>query len=229
MDILKNDWKDVLGEEFYKEYYQRLREFLKIEYANEAVHPPMHDIFNALHYTSYSNTKVVLLGQDPYHGKGQAHGFSFSVNPQVTVPPSLKNIYKELSVDVGFHAPPHGYLLPWAKQGVLLLNTVLTVREGQAHSHKKKGWETFTNAVIESLNKREEPMVFMFWGKPAQQKVKMIDTDKHLVLKAPHPSPLSAYRGFFGSHHFSRANEFLSEKGLGPIDWQLPHDPYESK
>ncbi|MCD5322915.1 MULTISPECIES: uracil-DNA glycosylase [Pontibacillus] len=228
MEILKNDWKDVLDSQFRQEYYQHLREFLKSEYANKMIHPPMHDIFNALHYTSYKDTKVVLLGQDPYHGVDQAHGFSFSVNPGVAIPPSLRNIYKELKEDVEITPPNHGHLLHWAEQGVLLLNTVLTVREGQAHSHKGKGWEKFTNAVIEAINQRESPVVFLLWGKPAQQKMNMIDTTKHLCLTAPHPSPLSAYRGFFGSHHFSRTNEFLVRQGLDPIDWQLPHDPYSS-
>ncbi|KGX91954.1 uracil-DNA glycosylase [Pontibacillus halophilus JSM 076056 = DSM 19796] len=223
---LAQDWKRILSHQFEQPYYIELREFLKKEYEQETVYPNMHDIYNALYYTSFEQTKVVILGQDPYHGPDQAHGFSFSVKPGVKLPPSLRNMYKELQSDIGVESPNHGYLLSWAKQGVLLLNTVLTVRKGQAHSHKRQGWEMFTDEVIASLNDREEPTVFLLWGKPAQSKRNLIDETKHYVLTAPHPSPLSAHRGFFGSRHFSKTNEILEATGQSPIEWQLPMDPY---
>lgn len=221
--ILKNDWAELLEEEFTKPYYLQLRQFLKQEYATHTIHPDMHDIFNALHYTSYSETKVVILGQDPYHGPGQAHGLSFSVKPGVPAPPSLQNMFKELQSDLGCRIPDNGYLVPWAEQGVLLLNTVLTVREGQAHSHKGKGWEIFTDRVISLLNGREKPVVFILWGSPAQQKMQLITAPHHRIIRSVHPSPLSAHRGFFGSRPFSRANEMLAETGSEPIDWQIPN------
>ncbi|USG65501.1 uracil-DNA glycosylase [Brevibacillus ruminantium] len=222
MSILRNDWATLLEEEFQQPYYIQLREFLKTEYQNGTIYPDMYDIFNALHLTSYREAKVVILGQDPYHGPGQAHGLSFSVKPGVTTPPSLQNIYKELQSDLGCAIPQHGYLVEWAKQGVLLLNTVLTVRGGNPNSHKGKGWEQFTDRVIRVLNDRETPLVFILWGRHAQEKAAFIDRGKHFVIQSPHPSPFSANRGFFGSRPFSRANQFLREQGLGEIDWQLP-------
>ena len=198
-----------------------LREFLKKEYATQTIYPSMYDIFNALKATAYEDVKVVILGQDPYHGPGQAHGMCFSVQKGVTPPPSLVNIFKELHDDVGCSEPQHGCLESWADQGVLLLNTVLTVRAGQANSHKGMGWEIFTDNVIRKLNEREKPMVFLLWGANAQTKTSYITNPAHLILKAPHPSPLSAYRGFFGCHHFSKANEFLAANGMEPIDWQI--------
>jgi uracil-DNA glycosylase len=222
MAILRNDWAELLADEFEKPYYRQLRQFLKAEYQSRTVYPDMYDIFNALHLTPYRETKVVILGQDPYHGPGQAHGLSFSVKPGVTPPPSLQNIFKELQSDLGCAIPDHGYLVSWAKQGVLLLNTVLTVRAGSPNSHKGMGWEQFTDRVIAVLNERETPMVFILWGRHAQEKASFIDTRKHCVIQSPHPSPFSANRGFFGSRPFSRANRFLREQGLGEIDWQLP-------
>ncbi|MBT2687353.1 uracil-DNA glycosylase [Bacillus sp. ISL-47] len=221
-DILNNDWQKVLGEEFQKPYYLQLRAFLKKEYEEHIVYPKQEDIFNALHYTSYEDVKAVILGQDPYHGPGQAHGLSFSVKPDVKIPPSLKNIFKEMQADLGCDIPNNGYLLKWAKEGVLLLNTVLTVRKGKAHSHKGKGWELFTDRVIQKLNEREKPVIFLLWGKPAQEKGKLIDDSKHLILTSPHPSPFSARKGFFGSRPFSKVNELLREQGEEPIDWKIP-------
>jgi len=221
MNPLHNDWAQLLEPTFQSHMYQNLQEFLKQEYTEKRIHPDMQDIFNALHYTSYRDAKIVILGQDPYHGPGQAHGFSFSVQPGVKVPPSLRNIYKELHYDVRMEVPEHGNLLHWAKQGVVLLNTVLTVREKNAHSHKGIGWEVFTDEVIRLLNEREEPLVFMLWGKHAQQKRSMLDESKHLILTSPHPSPFSAHKGFFGSRHFSKANTFLESKGYEPIEWQV--------
>lgn len=221
--ILKNDWAALLENEFQKPYYLQLREFLKAEYASQTIYPPMEDLFNALHYTQYEDVKVVILGQDPYHGAGQAHGLSFSVNPQVPAPPSLKNIFKELQADLGCEIPNNGYLVPWAKQGVLLLNTVLTVRESQAASHRNKGWEQFTDEVIRTISRREKPVVFMLWGRHAQEKKTLIDVNKHLIIESVHPSPLSAHRGFFGSQPFSQANTFLQARGEQPIDWQIPN------
>lgn len=220
--ILKNDWNDYLAEEFTKPYYLRLREFLKREYSMYRVYPDMYDIFNALHYTPFNDVKVVILGQDPYHGPNQAHGLSFSVKPGVPLPPSLKNIFTELHNDIGCPFPSSGYLVPWAKQGVLLLNTVLTVRAGQAHSHKGKGWEIFTDRVIEVLNEKPDPIVYILWGRAAQSKIKLIDTNKHFIIQSAHPSPLSCNRGFFGSRPFSKTNQLLESAGKEPIDWALP-------
>jgi len=219
--ILKNDWADHLNAEFEKPYYQKLRQFLIHEYNTYTVYPDKYDIYSALHLTPYADTKVVIIGQDPYHGPGQAHGLSFSVKPGVKVPPSLKNIFKELHDDLGCRIPNHGHLVKWAKQGVLLLNNVLTVRRGQPNSHKGKGWETFTSQVIRTLNEREQPVVFLLWGRNAQEKKALITRDHHLVIESAHPSPYSANRGFFGSRPFSRTNEFLQKVGLQPIDWQL--------
>lgn len=221
--ILENDWANLLDDEFHKNYYLRLREFLKKEYANYTIYPEMYSIFNALHLTPFHQVKVVILGQDPYHGPGQAHGLSFSVQPGVPAPPSLQNIFKELEQDLGISPPNHGHLVHWAEQGVLLLNTVLTVRQGQAHSHRGMGWEIFTDKVIESLNFKDDPIVYILWGAAAQRKQELIDTTKHKVIKSPHPSPLSAYRGFFGSRPFSKTNRILEENGLKGIDWKLPN------
>ncbi len=216
-----NEWDDLLKEEFNKDYYLRLRAILAKEYRERKIFPDMYDIFNALKYTSYSDVKAVIIGQDPYHGEGQAHGLCFSVKKGVPVPPSLKNMYKELAEDTGFIPPDHGELIKWAKQGVLMLNAVLTVREGQANSHKGIGWEDFTDKVIELVNMRERPVVFLLWGGNARQKKALITNPNHLVLEAAHPSPLSAYNGFFGCRHFSKANEFLKSVGTSPIDWTL--------
>ncbi len=216
-----NDWDEILKGEFDKDYYISLRQFLKYEYKNYTIYPSMYDIFNAFKFTPYNKVKAVLIGQDPYHGPGQAHGMCFSVQHGVPVPPSLKNIYKELHDDVGFEIPNHGYLLSWAEQGVLLLNTVLTVRAGAANSHKGKGWETFTDTVISRLNERNEPIVFMLWGANARSKSAMITNPVHRILTAPHPSPLSAHNGFFGCRHFSATNEFLMSGGAEPIDWTI--------
>jgi len=221
MITFENSWQDKIDQEFEKEYYLKLRNFLKNEYKTSVIYPEMHDIFNALHYTDYEQVKIVILGQDPYHGPNQAHGLSFSVKPNVAIPPSLLNIYKELNSDLGLKIPNNGYLKKWADQGVLLLNTVLTVRSGQANSHHNMGWETFTDEIIKILNAREKPVVFMLWGNNAKSKMSLIDQKKHLVITSTHPSPLSAYRGFLGSKPFSRANHFLSEIGERPIDWQI--------
>ncbi|WP_018923256.1 uracil-DNA glycosylase [Salsuginibacillus kocurii] len=222
MKILQNDWAEVIGDEFQKEYYQELRSQLKEEYTHQAIYPDMNDIFNALHYTPFANTKVVILGQDPYHGPEQAHGLSFSVKRGINPPPSLQNILKELAADLGYQIPDHGHLTSWAEQGVLLLNTVLTVRRKEPNSHKDLGWETFTNRIIQEVNAKQDPVVFMLWGKHAQRKKELISNDRHLVIESPHPSPFSAHRGFFGSHPFSRANEFLEEQGREKVNWQLP-------
>lgn len=220
--ILNNDWAAYLDEEFSKPYYIQLRHFLKEEYANQTVYPSMYDIFNALKMTSLTETKVVILGQDPYHGAGQAHGLSFSVRRGIAQPPSLKNIFKEMHDDIGLPIPKHGCLQRWTEQGVLLLNTVLTVREGKPNSHRGKGWETFTDEVIRVVGSRERPVVFLLWGAHAQSKIKLIDpTRGHLIIKSPHPSPLSAHRGFFGSKPFSQANAFLESSGQGAIDWRI--------
>ena len=220
--IIHNSWQEVLADEFEKDYYQQLRIFLKNEYATRKIHPDMYHVYEALELTPYEEVKVVILGQDPYHGVNQAHGLSFSVQPGVKTPPSLVNIYKELKNDLGIEPVSHGNLVTWAKQGVLLLNTVLTVREGQAYSHRGKGWEQLTDAIIEKLNERDKPIVFILWGKPAQEKMKMIDKSRHIIITAPHPSPLSAHRGFFGSKPFSKTNDALLALGETPIDWQLP-------
>ena len=219
MVLLGNDWDDILKEEFEKEYYLNLREFLKAEYSTRRIYPPMHDIYNALKYTSYKDTRVVILGQDPYHGEGQAHGLCFSVKPGVKFPPSLQNIFKELNAEYGMTPPPTGELSGWAKQGVLLLNTTLTVREGQPQSHKGKGWEVLTDRIIELLNEKNEPTVFILWGGNARAKKALIKNKNHLILESAHPSPLSAYAGFFGCNHFVLANNFLSEHGLNTIDF----------
>lgn len=216
-----NEWDELLKDEFQKEYYLNLREFLKKEYFSGRVYPDMYDIFNALKYTSYSDVKAVIIGQDPYHGRGQAHGLCFSVQKGVAVPPSLQNIYKEIQSDLGIPPAPHGYLKKWADNGVLLMNTVLTVREGQANSHKGKGWEIFTDRVIELLNQREKPIVFLLWGGNAKQKLRLITNPDHCILQAAHPSPLSASNGFFGCRHFSKANEFLTAHGIEPVDWHV--------
>ena len=216
-----NDWDNIIGKEFSKPYYLKLRLFLKEEYSHHTVYPDMYDIFSALAATPYEKVKAVIIGQDPYHGEGQAHGMSFSVKPGTDIPPSLKNIYKEIVSELGGYIPDNGYLMPWAEQGVLLLNSVLTVRAGMANSHRNKGWEQFTDAAIQVLNEQDRPMVFLLWGRPAQMKKSMLNNPKHLILEAPHPSPLSAYRGFFGCKHFSKANEFLKANGEEPIDWQI--------
>lgn len=221
MPPISNDWAAALKEEYKKPYYRDL--FLKVnqEYQTRQIFPAADDIFNAFHLTPLKDVKVVILGQDPYHNIGQAHGLSFSVKPGVEIPPSLVNIYQELKDDLGCYIPDNGYLVKWANQGVLLLNTVLTVRAHQANSHRGIGWEEFTNAVIEILDKEDRPIVFLLWGRPAQNKMSMLHNPKHLILTAPHPSPLSAYRGFFGCRHFSKTNQFLEEHGLTPIDWQI--------
>ncbi len=216
-----NDWDKVLAGEFEKEYYVKLREFLVSEYKTQKIYPPMDDIFNALKYSSFSETKVVIIGQDPYHQIGQAHGLCFSVNKGVKVPPSLINIYKELKSDLGIDPPSHGYLADWAKQGVLLLNATLTVRDSQPNSHKGKGWEIFTDRVIELLNERQTPMVFILWGANARDKEVLITNPDHLILTGAHPSPLSAHNGFFGGNYFSRTNRFLEVIGQKQINWQL--------
>lgn len=218
---LGNDWTEILKEEFEKDYYICLRDFLTEEYADQKIYPPKEDVFNALRYSAYGDTKVVILGQDPYHQPGQAHGLCFSVNKGVKIPPSLVNIYKELQTDLGINPPEHGYLADWAKQGVLLLNATLTVRDSQPNSHKNKGWEIFTDRVIEALNKREIPMVFILWGANARAKEELITNPAHMILSGAHPSPLSAYNGFFGGQYFSRANRFLQATGQKAIDWQL--------
>lgn len=221
MSAIENDWLDSIGDEFRQPYYKELYEFVKTEYSRYVIYPNADDIFNAFHFTPLSKVKVVILGQDPYHNEGQAHGLCFSVKPEVEIPPSLVNIYKELHDDVGCYIPNNGYLEKWAKQGVLLLNTVLTVRAHSANSHQGKGWEQFTDAVIQAVNAQERPIVFLLWGRPAQMKRNMLNNSKHLILEAPHPSPLSAYRGFLGCRHFSKTNEFLKTNGIDPIDWQI--------
>lgn len=223
---LGNDWDQILAGEFEKEYYLNLREFLKREYSSQLIYPEMHNIFNALKATPFNQVKVVILGQDPYHEPGQAHGLCFSVKPGVAKPPSLVNIFKELKSDLGVEVPPDGCLEDWAKNGVLLLNTVLTVRHGQANSHKGKGWEQFTDRVIMALNDREQPMVFILWGANAQSKESMITNPNHLILKSAHPSPLSAHKGFWGGRYFSKANYFMSQFG-DPVDWDIANKKKE--
>lgn len=218
---MQKDWQMQLKTEFHKDYYLNLQKKINKEYKNETVYPSKDDIFAALDYTSFEETKVVIIGQDPYHGKDQAHGFSFSVLPGNRIPPSLRNIYKELQTDLGIDPPNHGCLLPWARQGVLLLNDVLTVRAQSANSHRGLGWEEFTDAILHALNQRERPMVFILWGKHAQKKGAGIDTKKHLVLTSSHPSPFAAHRGFFGSRPFSKTNRFLKDKGEEAINWRL--------
>lgn len=218
-----NDWDEILKGEFEKPYYLKLRGFLKEEYKNNIIYPDMHDIFNALKYTSYKDTKVLILGQDPYHGENQAHGLAFSVKPGVKTPPSLLNMYKELNSEFECFIPNNGFLVPWTKQGILLLNTALTVRAHEANSHKGKGWETFTDHIIETLNLREDPVIFVLWGNNARSKKKLIDTSRHYIIESAHPSPLSASRGFFGSKPFSKVNDILINLGKEPIDWQIPN------
>lgn len=214
-----NDWDKLLADEFNKEYYLKLREFLKTEYFSCRIYPPMNDIFNALKYTSYENARVVILGQDPYHGAGQAHGLCFSVKRGIPLPPSLKNIYKELESELGIVPPTSGELVGWAKQGVLLLNTTLTVREGLPQSHKGRGWEILTDKIISLMNEKARPVVFILWGSNARAKKALITNPNHLILESAHPSPLSAYNGFFGCNHFKAANEFLVSRGEPVIDW----------
>lgn len=223
MSTSDNDWDLALAAEYKKPYYKDLYFFVKNEYSRAVIYPPAEDILNALKFTPLGKVKVLLLGQDPYHNAHQAHGLSFSVLPdQKEIPPSLQNIYKELHDDLGCYIPNNGYLKHWADQGVLLLNTVLTVRVHEPNSHQGKGWEQFTDAIIQAVNAQDRPIVYMLWGAPAGRKAAMLNNPKHLVLKAPHPSPLSAYRGFFGCRHFSRCNEFLVRNGVEPIDWQIP-------
>lgn len=219
-----NQWQPILKEATNTESYHQLKEFLKEEYKEQVIFPEMNNIWTAFQLTDYVAVKVVILGQDPYHGPGQAHGLSFSVQPGIAVPPSLRNIYKELEADLGISPVNHGYLESWAKEGVFLLNNVLTVRSGQAHSHRGRGWEQVTDFAISSLNRRNEPIVFILWGAAAQKKQALIDTEKHSILTAPHPSPLSSYRGFFGSKPFSQTNALLEASGQAPINWRLPAD-----
>ena len=221
MPPIQNDWLKPLEPEFHKDYYKTLFQKVTQEYQTHLIFPPADDIFNAFHLTPLKDVKVVILGQDPYHNDGQAHGLCFSVKPEVDIPPSLVNIYQELHDDLGCYIPDNGYLVKWAKQGVLMLNTVLTVRAHAANSHRGIGWEQFTDAAIRILDEQDRPIVFILWGRPAQMKKAMLHNPKHLILEAPHPSPLSAYRGFFGSRPFSKTNQFLVEHGLEPIDWQI--------
>ena len=222
MAMIQNDWLDAIGGEFRKPYYKELYQFVKEEYHTHVIYPPADDIFNAFHLTPLSEVKVMILGHDPYHNAHQAHGLCFSVLPdQKEIPPSLQNIYKELHDDCGCYIPNNGYLEKWARQGVLMLNTVLTVRAHQANSHQGRGWEKFTDAIIEAVNAQDRPIVYLLWGSPAQRKIPMLTNPKHLILKAPHPSPLSAYQGFFGSKPFSQTNAFLEKHGETPIDWQI--------
>ena len=227
MAAIQNDWLDALQGEFRPPYSKKLFQTVNEEYRTRRIFPPADDIFNAFHLTPLRDVKVVILGQDPYHGEGQAHGLCFSVRPGVEIPPSLVNIYQELHDDLGCTIPNHGCLVKWAQQGVLLLNTVLTVRAHQANSHKEIGWEKFTDAAIRKVSEQDRPIVFILWGRPAQAKKSMLHNPKHLILEAPHPSPLSAYRGFFGSRPFSQANRFLKAQGIEPVDWQI--DPIEEK
>ncbi len=221
MPPITNDWAIKLKPEYSKEYYKRLFKFIGEEYGSRTIYPPGDDIFNAFHLTPLEKVKVVIIGQDPYHEPGQAHGLSFSVKPGIDIPPSLQNIYKELHDEMGCYIPDNGYLVKWAEQGVLLLNAVLTVRAHAAASHRGKGWEEFTDAAIRIVNEEDRPIVFLLWGSFARSKKAMLTNPKHLVLEAPHPSPLSSYRGFFGCGHFKKANEFLEQNGIEPIDWQI--------
>ncbi len=223
MAKINNDWDELLKDEFKKDYYLKLRSFLIDEYNKNEVFPNKKNIFEALKHTSYKDTKVVILGQDPYHGENQAHGLAFSVQPSVKIPPSLLNIYKELKDDINCYIPNNGYLMPWADQGVLLLNTSLTVRAHEANSHKGKGWDIFTDEIIKLLNERLDPVIFVLWGSNARKKKEYIDESRHYILEAPHPSPLSARRGFFGCKHFSKINEILISLGKSPINWQIPN------
>lgn len=221
MPPITNDWAAALSPEYKKDYYRELFKFVGQEYATHEIFPPGDDIFNAFHLTPLKDVKCVIIGQDPYHNVGQAHGLCFSVKPDVEIPPSLVNIYKELHDDLGCYIPDNGYLVKWAEQGVLMLNAVLTVRAHQAASHQGKGWEEFTDAAIRIVNEQDRPIVFLLWGGFAQKKAAMLNNPKHLILKTPHPSPLSVYRGFFGCKHFSQTNAFLEEHGVAPIDWQI--------
>lgn len=221
MGALKGEWEKALSGEFRKPYYGKLYKTVIEEYSSNVIYPASQDVFNAFEFTPLDQVKVVILGQDPYHGEGQAHGLCFSVKNGIDAPPSLVNIYKELHDDLGCYIPNNGYLEKWARQGVMLLNTVLTVRAHQANSHKGIGWETFTDAAISVLNQQDRPIVFLLWGRPAQMKKTLLNNPKHLILEAPHPSPLSAYRGFFGCKHFSTVNAFLQQHGMEPIDWQI--------
>lgn len=216
-----NDWDEILKDEFQKEYYQKLRKFLIEEYKTKTVYPKPDDIFSALKLTSFKDCKVLILGQDPYHGPNQAHGLAFSVNIGIKTPPSLQNMYKELKEELGLTIPNNGYLVPWAEQGILLLNTALTVRAGEANSHANIGWEIFTDSIIKRLNEREEPMIFVLWGGNARKKKAFIDKNKHYILEAAHPSPLSARNGFFGCGHFKKINEILESLGKSQINWQI--------
>lgn len=218
-----NDWDELLKDEFKKKYYLELRQFLVREYKTKTIYPDMYKIFEALKLTAYKDVKVVIIGQDPYHGENQAHGLAFSVQKEVAIPPSLINIFKELVSDLNCYMPNNGYLVPWARQGVLLLNTSLTVVANAANSHRNKGWETFTDTIIKLLDKKDTPVVFLLWGNNARDKAKYVTNPRHLILQSAHPSPLSANRGFFGCRHFSKANKFLKENGLGEINWQIPN------
>lgn len=220
--MIHNDWWPWLQKEWQEPYFKKLSQFVHEEYQRHEVYPPKQNVFAAFENCPYTNIKVVILGQDPYHEPHQAHGMCFSVNPGVDIPPSLRNIYQELNKELGCKIPNNGYLMPWAKQGVFLLNTVMTVERGKANSHAGHGWETFTDHVIAHINEKEDPVVFLLWGRNARNKANMIDRSKHLVLECAHPSPLSAYHGFFGCNHFIQANQFLKEQGKEPIDWQVP-------
>lgn len=218
-----NDWDELLKPEIEKEYYKNLRKFLVNEYKTYKIHPDMNDIFSALKLSSYKDTKILLLGQDPYHGEGQAHGLAFSVKPGIAPPPSLKNMYKEIQAELGITPPNNGYLISWAKQGILMINTVLTVRDGLANSHKGQGWEIFTDRIIELLNEKDEPVIFILWGNNAKSKKRLITNKKHFIIEGVHPSPLSANRGFFGCGHFKKVNEILKSLGKKEIDWSIPN------
>ena len=219
--MIHNEWYPWLKEEWDQPYFRQLSAFLKVQYANKEIYPPRSQVFSAFEVCDLPDIRVVILGQDPYHEPHQAHGMCFSVNPGIEIPPSLQNIYAELKTDCGCYIPNNGYLLPWAKQGVFLLNTVMTVERGRANSHQGRGWETFTDHVIQKINEKEDPVAFLLWGRNARSKIPMIDESKHLVLEAAHPSPLSAYRGFFGCRHFSKTNAFLTQNGMTPIDWKI--------
>jgi uracil-DNA glycosylase len=220
-EYLHTDWNEILEKEFEKDYYKKLESFLVNENTDFTIYPKKEDVFSALNYTSYKDTKVVIIGQDPYHGENQAHGLCFSVQSTVKIPPSLKNIYKELNKDLGCTTPDNGYLVDWAKQGILMINTVLTVRAHDANSHRKKGWEIFTDEIIKAVNNKKTPVVFILWGNNAKEKIKLITNEKHHIIQSTHPSPLSAHRGFLGSKPFSKTNEFLQDNNLKPIDWNI--------